>query len=286
MQRLHEPGNHLGITRVLAVVFAYLAGVVVERPRFGDFGRNELDDDVHRFYAVEVVGKVGAYPERGLAVVPGILLYLDGLLGIQGVAEDDLLALGVDAQRAVFLHNLHQLLVVVAAVDAQSFEEVGKVFREVHAEYVPPEAVVEEGTQRTAEGVAPVVHGHVVGHLRAEHAPYGTDKFVSHGAHRQQVVLHGQVYVAGADKPAGPLLAVVARFQGTHHGIFALERGPAAGTEVAEYTPGLQEPFALFAGLRVVRVVVEVLALAGHGVVEFRDDSQQFYLQQTFLLQP
>ena len=123
-------------------------------------------------------------------------------------------------------------------------------------------------------------HGHVVGHLRAEHAPYGTDKFVSHGAHRQQVVLHGQVYVAGADKPAGPLLAVIARFQGTHHGIFALERGPAAGTEVAEYTPGLQEPFALFAGLRVVRVVVEVLALAGHGVVEFRDDSQQFYLQQ------
>ena len=150
---------------------------------------------------------MGADAKRRLAILLGILLYLNGCRRVQGITENHLLCAGVNAQRAVFLHDFHQLPVVVPAVHAQALEQVGKVLRKIQAENVPPETVVKVSAQCPAERVAPEVHGNVVCHLRTIHAPNGANKFVRHRAHGQHIVLHGKVHVARTDKPPLPLPA-------------------------------------------------------------------------------
>ena len=54
---------------MLTVVFAYLTGVVVESPRFGDLDCYQLDNDVHGSNLVKIVGEVCAYTKRGQAIL-------------------------------------------------------------------------------------------------------------------------------------------------------------------------------------------------------------------------
>lgn len=75
----------------------------------------------------KVVGEVGADAKRRLAHLRGIVLYLDGLIGGEGIGEDDLLGTAVDVERLVFVANLAQFLTVVTAVHAQSLEQIGEV---------------------------------------------------------------------------------------------------------------------------------------------------------------
>ena len=84
---------------MLAVILAQFAGLVVEGPRLGDLRRRELDHDIQRLHPVEIVRKVGPDPERGLAILPGKALDLDGPVRIERITEDHLLGLRVDPQR-------------------------------------------------------------------------------------------------------------------------------------------------------------------------------------------
>jgi hypothetical protein len=85
----------------------------------------------------EVVREMGADAEGRLDDLRGILLNFDGLIRGQGVGEDDLLGTAVDVERLVLGHDLCQLLPVVATVDAQALEEVGKVLGEVERRRCP-----------------------------------------------------------------------------------------------------------------------------------------------------
>ena len=105
MQCFHEAADYLWVARVFAIVLTYLAGVVVERPRLSNLSCNELDDDVHRADAVEIVGEVGADAKRWLHILLSFLLQGDGTVGVEGVGEDDLLRFRVNAQAPVFVTN-------------------------------------------------------------------------------------------------------------------------------------------------------------------------------------
>ena len=113
---------------MFALVFAELTGIVVERPRFCYFRCNQLDYDVHRLHPVEIIREMGTDTERGLAILLRIALDFDGTCRVERVAEYHLLRPRVNAQRAIFLHNPHQLLVIVATIYTQALEQVGKVF--------------------------------------------------------------------------------------------------------------------------------------------------------------
>ena len=127
----------LDVAGIFTVVFRELAGVAVERPRLGDLHGKQFDDDVHRAYSREVICEMRSDSKDGKAFVFGISLELDGLVGVEAVAEYHLLRAGVDVERSGFLAYEVELLVVVAAVYAETFEEIRIVFREVQAEDTP-----------------------------------------------------------------------------------------------------------------------------------------------------
>lgn len=279
MDGLLEAADDLGLSDVLGVLVAQLTRVVIVGPCLRDLDAYELDDDVHRLDVAEVVGEVGADAERGLYVALGVALYGDGRVGVEGVGEDHLLGLRVDAQRLVLVDDLHQLLMVVAAVDAQALEQHGEVLGEVEREDVPSEGVVEIGAQCAAEGVAPGLHGQVVGHLRAVHATDGTDELVGHRADGRQIVLHGEVDIAGAYELAGPLSGLVAVLHRTHEDILGLEGEAAARAEVAVGAACLKEAAGLLVALTVVGLIVDVV-LSGDHIVELGHDGKDLHLEK------
>jgi hypothetical protein len=73
------------------------------------------------------------------------------------------------------------------------------------AEDVPPEGVVEIGSEGSVERMAPGVHGDMVGHLRPVHATDGADKLMRHRADGCEVVLHGEVDIARSYEAALPV---------------------------------------------------------------------------------
>ena len=217
----------------------------------------------------EVVGEMCTDTKRRLADFRSILLYLDGLISGKGIREDDLLGTAVYIQRFIFRHNLIQLVAVVTTVHAQSFEEVGEIFREVQREDIPAEGVVEVGTQGTAEGMAPRIHGYVIGHLWPVHAPDGTDKLVSHGPHRREVVFHGEVNIARPYKPTLPVLAaLLAVFESLDDDVLGLERSTTARTKVAVDTSCREQLLTLGVGALIVVVIIKILILACDDIVE------------------
>ena len=63
MQGVHKARYHFRIPGVLAVIFAQLAGVVVEGPGFGYLGGHQLYHDVQGVYPVKIVGEMRANAE-------------------------------------------------------------------------------------------------------------------------------------------------------------------------------------------------------------------------------
>lgn len=118
MEGLEEAAYSGGIAGVFAMVFAEFTCGAVERPGFGYFYSQEFDDDVKGFYSREVVGEVCADAERWLAFVAGIVVDADGFIDVKAVAENDLFCGGIDVERAVFVDDEVELLIVVAAVDS------------------------------------------------------------------------------------------------------------------------------------------------------------------------
>ena len=90
MYGLHEPSDNLWLARVLALILADFASVIVKVPTFCNFGSHQFDDNVHWLYALKVVCEVGANAEGRLAEFLCILLYLDGAVGIKCIAENNL----------------------------------------------------------------------------------------------------------------------------------------------------------------------------------------------------
>ena len=96
---------------MFALVFAELTGIVVERPRFRDFRRNQLDYDVHRLHPVEIIREMGTDTERRLAILLRIALDFDGTCRVERIAEHHLLRARVDAavDEAVLVEELPDL---------------------------------------------------------------------------------------------------------------------------------------------------------------------------------
>ena len=164
-----------------------------------------------------------ANSERGLAIVFGISHYLNGIIRIKSIAEHYLFCLRINAQRTVFVHYLHQLFIIVSTVYTQSLEQVGEVFGEVQTEYIPTETVIKECAKRAAESVSPCVHGNVVRHLRTVHSTDGAYKLMSHGANRQQIMFHGEIYVACSYELSGPVTASATVFKCLYGGVFCFK---------------------------------------------------------------
>ena len=272
MEEAAEGGDGLRVAGVFAVVFAELAGGAVEWPRFGDFDVGELDDDVERTHAGEVVGEVSAYAERGLAFALGVFVDADGAVGVERVAEYDLLGRRVDSQLTVFVDDEVELLEVVAAVDAQPLEHIGEIFREVEAEYAPAVCVIEICAESSAVGVRPLAHGDIVCHLRTIHAGNGADEFVGHCAHRRQVVEHGEVDVARAAERAGTVALAAHLRHGFDSRRLSLERGAPACAEIAERASGVEQARRLVARAAAEVAVIEPAVEPRHHVVEFGND--------------
>ena len=136
------------------------------------------------------------------AAVFHAVVYGESAVGVERVAEDYLLGAIVHAEFGVFLLYFLHLLQFVAAIDAQSGKHAGKVLREVVGKCLEAECVVEIYAQRADIGLLPHIHGYVVGFLRAEHTGYAGYPLVRHGAHRCEIVFHGEVHIAGAHKLA------------------------------------------------------------------------------------
>lgn len=221
------------------MVFAQLAGAAVEGPRLGNLDGNKFDYDIHRLYTVEIVGKMCADTERRYALALCVMLYFYSLVDVEPVAEYDLFACRVDIEAAVLVDDKVEFFVIVAAVDPETLEHVGIVLREIEAEYAPAVGVVEECAQGATVSAGPCAHGEIICHLGAEHARNSADKFVSHSAYRHQVVLHGEVYVARADKSARAGKCLLALLHRPDGGVLSLERRSAARAEVAKGASGL-----------------------------------------------
>ena len=82
VQGLHKTGNHFGLPRVFSEVFRQLTRVVIVGPTLGNLRRNQLNDDVQRPNACEIVGEMGADTKRGLANGLRILLNFNGAIGV------------------------------------------------------------------------------------------------------------------------------------------------------------------------------------------------------------
>lgn len=130
------------VAGVFSGLFAKLAGIAIEGPRFRDFHRNKFYDNVHRLYAVEVVGEMSAYTKRGYALVAGIFMKPDSAVDIEPVAEHYLLAERIDIETAVFGRYQIEFPIVIAAVDTQPLEHIGIVFGEIQAENTPAVGII------------------------------------------------------------------------------------------------------------------------------------------------
>ena len=129
--------------------------------------------------------------------------------------------------------------------------------------------------------MSPCVHGNVVCHLRTVHAPYGADELVRHGAYRREVVLHGEVDVAGAHETSLPVVAaLLAVLERLDDDILRLKGGAAPCAEVAVYASCREQLLALGVCALVVVIVVKLLVLSGNDIVELRDDGQDLHLQE------
>ena len=103
MHGLHEALHNFRLARMLPFIFAEFTGIIIERPKLGNLHRNKLDDYIHWFQSLKVVGEVGTDTEAGLAVVFCVALDFDGAVGVEGIAEYHLLGAGVDSQGSVFV---------------------------------------------------------------------------------------------------------------------------------------------------------------------------------------
>ena len=261
MQNLLESLHYLWAASSLATILAQLARVVVERPALGDFGSQQLDDDVHRLYTIEVVGPASADAERDLGLMTQSVLQFTSPVDVERIAEHHLLLADRNAEGSILRLHLLKLLIVVAAIYAQTSKATGKVFREVAVESLPLIRVVKVGSQTAAVGMSPGAHGYVVGHLWPIHSSYGRYILMRHGAYRRHVILHGQIDVAGTCASSG-----LARFlmltSGIQHGlqghILGMEAGTTARTEVGPQAAMLQHLLRFGVALVVVSLVVEL----------------------------
>ena len=62
-------------------------------------------------------------------------------LHIERIAERHLFGVRIDAERLIFFDDLVKLFKIITAVDTKPFEEIGKIFREIETEDIPPDTV-------------------------------------------------------------------------------------------------------------------------------------------------
>ena len=90
MDGFEEAAHYGGIAGVFATVLAELARVAVEGLRFGNLHSQELYHDIPRFYAWEIVCKVGTYSKRGDTFSPGVFIDPDSLVCVKTITENHL----------------------------------------------------------------------------------------------------------------------------------------------------------------------------------------------------
>ena len=63
MNGIHEALDDFRLTRVLTLILADFASVVVEAPTLGDFGCHQFDDDIHGLHTLEIISEMCADTE-------------------------------------------------------------------------------------------------------------------------------------------------------------------------------------------------------------------------------
>ena len=106
-------------------------------PRLVDIhlAAGELHHDVGRLVA-RVVGEVGADAERAAYLAAAVVLYLECLVKVEGVAEDDGLGRRVDSQFAVAGNEAVGEEEFVTGIAADAVEELGLLAADVAQEDV------------------------------------------------------------------------------------------------------------------------------------------------------
>ena len=230
--------------------------------QLGDAAADELDHDVHGLAVGDIAGEVGAYAVAVGNLALAVAVYLEGAVDVEPVAEDGLLGHGVDAELLVFLDDEVDLLLLAAAVDAQSAEGHGHALGEVAEEDVVAEAVVEEDTYVAVVHLGPLVHDVVVALEDTAHDLLERDALVRHGAQAGDAFLHGEVDVGGAGETAalavrGLLDLGIGLDEGVDDALLMGKREAAAGAHVAQGESALPHAAAL----------LEALLILGSGIV-------------------
>ncbi|MNQ92187.1 hypothetical protein D3C85_1076040 [compost metagenome] len=200
---------------------------------------------------------------------------------VEAVGEYEGLGLRVYAELLVMGDGAFRPGQRVARVVAQAVEELGEVEVEVVEKGLHGDAVGQGDAQQASVFAHPAVEGGdlAVDQPRAE-LLVGHQPFMRHGADGLDVVLAGQVHVAGADQAAGEVA-----FEDVHH-LFLHPVGKApAGAEVGQLEAGqflvggvgpepVELAVELFARLDQFDVAVTV------AIAHFTDDRQQRDLEE------
>ena len=165
----------------------------------------QLHHDVQGFVS-RVIGQVGADAEGAADASGAVLLDFERLVEVQGIAEDDGLGGGVDAELLVAFDEEVGKVELVARVTPHAVEQLRLLAAEVAEEGVRGVGIRQGGAQVSVVDVHPVLQGHVVGVLVAELRAVKHEPFVRVGAHWLDVIFHGEVAVGGARAVAGVLL--------------------------------------------------------------------------------
>ena len=147
----------VGIAEGLALVAGKL-DAVVPLAELGDAAAGELDDDVHRLAVHDIAGQEGADAVGVLNAARAVFVNLDGTVDVQAVGIHHLLGGRVDAEGLVLGDDLLGLLLLVAAVHAESLVHHGHALGEVGEEHLVAEAVVQVDTVIAVVDVAELPH--------------------------------------------------------------------------------------------------------------------------------
>ena len=202
-----ETGLHFGqAAQVLAQVVGEL-DALAPFLAVAHLAARQLHHDVQGLMA-RVVGQVGADAEGAADASGAVLLDFERLVEVQGIAEDDGLGGGVNAELLVAPDEEVGEVKLVARVAPHSIEQLGLLAAQIAQEGVRGVGIRQSRAQVAVIDVHPVFQGHVVGMLVAELRAVKHEPFVRMRAHGPDIVFHGEVAVGGTRAIAGVLLQI------------------------------------------------------------------------------
>ena len=216
-----------------------------------------------------------------------IFVYPDGLLNVQSVAVYHLFGCRVDAQTLIFLNDFVGLFILIATVYAQSYEHHRHALGQVVEEHFVAEAVVQIDAIVAIVYVTELFHHVEVAFKDTTDVLLKLDELMTHGANGREVVLHGQVYVAGSRESARPavvsVLVIVATlivhlFHHAQHHVVMIEREAPARAHVSQHKTILENLNRFLSGAFSLTFRVVCVTFSTQIVHQLRHDGEDRHL--------